>query len=590
MNALSEARIREILRLAKVPEHSVPFMRAVSGGEAFCRQDFLFLHAEDWLMGIGYPLREAGPPAEDARAFENALHEAVQQVAAAAVFVVAPQLPESLRAFESKRDSYYTLDAATPVPRSLRGPLAKAAARLTVTEDRIFGPAHRRLWAEFLARAKLPPEVRELYARTEAALAASELSARAGAASGRRPLPDLRLLSAADGDGRAAAALLLDYSPEPFISYIIGAHSREHYTPHAPDLLFASLLERARAENKYIHLGLGVNEGIARFKRKWGGTARIPYYAAARKSGETRAARAGADGEIGAVLQNFLKAPGASKQQIFDSLPKQRSFAMIFELRKGDARSYLCGSAHFFRYSFEFSFRRLFETLHTVLFEGPLDEDFLAAVERNGRAPLPGSPRVAEYMTEEEISRLERAVYGPEGGIFRLLGLEQPRRVNVRELLAETRPWFAFFTIWVARLERLGWHQSVDIEAWRVARDMGKAAVGMENLKEQLASLESVPIARITDFFRRCREWPRYAARNVKTYLRGDLRRMMGSSIEFPTRTESVVNLRDLRFRERMRPFLERGDCAVFVGAAHLAGLIPLLERDGFTVRRSLKK
>ena len=47
--------------------------------------------------------------------------------------------------------------------------------------------------------------------------------------------------------------------------------------------------------------------------------------------------------------------------------------------------------------------------------------------------------------------------------------------------------------------------------------------------------------------------------RNERAYLRGDLERMMGTSIEFPTRTEWVINRRDAVFLERMRPFLERG-------------------------------
>ena len=67
-------------------------------------------------------------------------------------------------------------------------------------------------------------------------------------------------------------------TPNNFVSYILGAHSRTHYVPHAVDLLFASMIERAKAEGKrFIHLGLGVNDGILRFKKKWGAVPSLPY-------------------------------------------------------------------------------------------------------------------------------------------------------------------------------------------------------------------------------------------------------------------------------------------------------------------------
>ena len=582
---LSSAELRAVLNGAVVPEHSAAFMAAVSGGEPFVESGFLFLSADDWLMAVGYPLGASADATPKDKAtlevFDEALTKALRRSGARTCWVVAPELPERLQSSVVDSDRFYLLDADAGVPSQLRGPVAKAATLLTVSEDRVFSPAHRRLWAEFLGRVTMRPNVRELYARTEAALAASRASAATGFIS-----PDLRLLNALDADGNLAASLLIDYSPDAFCSYIIGAHSRRHYTPHATDLLFASLLERAKAEGKrYIHLGLGVNEGITRFKRKWGGRPALPYVMASFSPEGGRAA-APDDGVRDAVRALLSAPPGLSKQQIFETLPQQRDFAMIYRVSKGDAVSWLCGSAHFFRYSFEFSFRKLFEPLHTVIFEGPLDEDFLKAVEHSGRNPEPGSPRILDAMREDDLRCLERTIYGPQGPLARLLGREHPPKFNVRELLASARPWFAFFSLWVAYLERLGWYESVDLEAWRTARDMGKAVVAMENLEEQLDSLESVPIDRVVDFFRHCGDWAGYTKRNVRTYLAGDLRGMMGSSIEFPSRTAMVIDRRDERFRQRMRPFLEAGGCAVFVGTAHLVGLIPMLREDGFDVTR----
>lgn len=602
IHTLSPGDIAAILKRASVPEHSAAFMQVMSGGKVFCRGRYLFLTAEDWLMAIGYPLQDerttggvseaqSGEASLVVDDFEAALAQALADTGARACWAIAPRLPARLEAFTENRDECYVLAVDAPVPGRLRGQVDRAAAVLRVTEDRAFTPTHRRLWAEFLGRVEMRSNVRELYARTEAVLAASRADA-GRAAQGELPLLDLRLLSAWDSEDRLVSSLLLDYSPDAFCAYIIGAHSRLHYTPHATDLLFSVMLEKSRAEGKkFIHLGLGVNSGITRFKRKWGGRSVFPYAMAAwteARQEKEYISRAGAasGSEVGEAMRNLLEQPaGLSKQQIFDTFPKQRDFAMIREVRKGAVCSYLCGTAHFFCYSFEMSFRKIFEPLHTIIFEGPLDEDFLAAVERVGRTPESGAPRLADALAEEDIQRLERVVYGPEGFWPRILDRQRDRIVDVRGLLAKTRPWFAFFSLWVAFLERQGWSQSVDLEAWATAKDMGKVLIGMENLQEQVASLEAVPFDRITDFLCRCREWPAYMKHNISTYLEGDLARMMGSSIEFPSRTEMVIEYRDTRFFERMLPFLEAGNCAVFVGTAHLVGLTPMLEKAGFTVK-----
>ena len=76
------------LSLAAIPEHSPAFMRAMSGGEAFFIDDFLFLRGKDlpgsqhadWLMAVGYRLGLA--PGDDldanARDFSAALDKALE--------------------------------------------------------------------------------------------------------------------------------------------------------------------------------------------------------------------------------------------------------------------------------------------------------------------------------------------------------------------------------------------------------------------------------------------------------------------------------------------------------------------------------
>ena len=342
---------------------------------------------------------------------------------------------------------------------------------------------------------------------------------------------------------------MLDYSTPAFVSYIVGARSRSHPVPHAGDALFAVMLEKARAAGcDFVQLGLGVNEGITRFKRKWGGTPQLSYVMAQWQE------RPRADVHK-VVLDELMQAlversdEGLSKRQILDRLPDQRPFAMLWELEKQGRRSWICGTAHFFCYSFADSFRRLFRKVDTVIFEGPLDAESLAQVEACGKSPDPGAVPLDSLMTEAEIRRLERVVCGVRGPVARFLNMEWEDAPDVRERLHTTRHWYAFFSLWTAFLERQGWRDSVDLEAWHLARDMGKTVLGMETMEEQLHSLEVVPVPRVLDFFRHCGQWRSYMKRNIYHYLRGELEPMMGTSTEFPTRTQQVIDALRTTFR-----------------------------------------
>ena len=561
---MNPVEVSAILEKALVPEHSVEFMKAMSGGEPFLIGEYLFIGAEDWLLAVGYPFESTYSP----YGFEEALGEALRKTRARDCWAVCPSLPERLKAYCRDRDQYYVLPAHRAVSPRLNRLADRAAASLEVEEGTLFTPAHRRLWAEFMGRVALPANVRELFARTEAVL---------------RAAPGLSLLNGWDKNGNLAACLLLDSAPRRFTSYLLGAHSRTHYTPYASDLLFREMIRiTVRNEKEFLHLGLGVNEGIRRFKTKWGGSAVYHYEMAEwQEAGETREGMTG-------LMNALIKMPREpmSKRQYLASLPAQRKFAMLWELEKNGCRSWIGGTAHFFCYSFESSFLELFQKVDTVLFEGPLDRGSLDQVSSVGENPATDSPRIIDALSEQDIQDLERVVCGPRGLWARLMGLEEKSAPDVHRLLSRTRPWMAFFSLWTGFLSRMGWTQSVDLEAWRLAHETGKAVRGLESIAEQIETLESIPSTRIVSFLRQCRQWKRYIKRNARAYLKGDVDNLFGTSVEFPTRTEMVIHRRDMRFLERMRPFIEKGRCAVFVGAAHMINLRGMLADAGFSIRK----
>ena len=72
--------VTDILARAVVPEHSAPFMQAVSGGRVLMVDNFVFYAAEDWLMAIAYPLRDGGEYSH--QRFEAALAGALRETGA----------------------------------------------------------------------------------------------------------------------------------------------------------------------------------------------------------------------------------------------------------------------------------------------------------------------------------------------------------------------------------------------------------------------------------------------------------------------------------------------------------------------------
>ena len=573
----------ELAALARVPEHSVPFMAALSGGTPLILDNFLFFYGEDWLTGVGYPLRgEYDLPsfilAVDRLGDWLTSRRKNRERDAIDLFVVAPFLPpEAVRGLGgeiSENDCFYTLPAGAEIPAPLRRVVRVAEHSLRVEEGLAFTAAHRKLWAEMLTKPGMRRNVREMYGKTGILMA--------------KAVPGLSFLNAWDRDGNLAASLLIDSAPQNFCSYIIGAHSRRNYIPHATDLLFAHLLEKARVLGKnFIHLGLGVNEGIRRFKKKWGGQEDLPFVMASWKHS---AESASLKDDVGEFLTILTGSGGKliTKQEFMKSLPEQRPFAMLWNFEKNGNPSWIGGTAHFASYSFTRHFEKLFDAVDTVIFEGPMDEESLALFAQSGQTPRPGDPNLLSMLTRKELADLKGVVEGPSNPFMRRLhGIHAPPSVNVEHLLENSRPWYAFFSLWAAFLERQGWKHSVDLEAWNLAHDMGKNVIAMENHEEQLASLGSVPPERVIAFLRQCRRWPAYSRRNMKHYLLGDLAGMYGSSTEFPTRgVHGVFTVRDARFVERMMPFVERGRSFTLVGSAHIPGMRHLLADQGITLRK----
>jgi len=133
---------------------------------------------------------------------------------------------------------------------------------------------HEALISELLKREKLPDRVRELYRAMPGYVGRSSSA---------------WMLNARDKAGRLCAFTVVELGAKNFSAYILGSHSKKHYVPHASDLLFLEMIRLTGEHGKStINLGLGVNDGIRRFKKKWCGKPFLRYEFCERRYGAAR--------------------------------------------------------------------------------------------------------------------------------------------------------------------------------------------------------------------------------------------------------------------------------------------------------------
>ena len=251
-----------ILTRAYVPEHSVDLITRVSGGEPFLVNDYFCCRRNDWLIVVGYPLEGEFSQNGFVKIFEKIKN----QFHPNRLSLMAPELPPSISPAcrERQSDYFYTLDIKNFMLKGvLKRAVNSALKKLTVERATAIGEAHAELAREFIKRIKPPARVRELLSRMPRYV---------------DPAAQSVVLNAWDDAHRLAAYYIVDLAARSFSTYVVGCHSKKNYTAGASDLLCYEMIKMSQEYGKrYIHLGLGVNAGIKRFKKKWGGRPTIKY-------------------------------------------------------------------------------------------------------------------------------------------------------------------------------------------------------------------------------------------------------------------------------------------------------------------------
>jgi len=246
---------------AYVPEHIPHYVVAISQTEPFLFGDFLAYGKNDRLIFVGYPLKE---PFEENR-MRNALEKATKRFKPESVSLIAPAIPSSLNdCIRSTSDHYYRLDlSALSISQKLRNMLNRAGRELSVGKSRDFGKEHQKLIEGFLKTHPVDEATRFIFERIGGYLSSSTTA---------------WVFDARNNRGELVAFDIAEFNPRNYAIYMFNFGSGTLYVPGASDLLVSEMIKQAKIEGrKYINLGLGINPGVAFFKKKWGGVAFLPY-------------------------------------------------------------------------------------------------------------------------------------------------------------------------------------------------------------------------------------------------------------------------------------------------------------------------
>jgi len=254
-------QLARVTAQADTPEQVIPYVRAVSDLRPRMLGPCVGYVGEGEVVLVGYPLHDS----KDTGAMAEAVSVALRLSGLRRITVIGParppQAPESAAVEE---DWYYSLPVPAPPPgQKLRNLLRRAGRDLTIERGGPWGEEHMALVRRYLDERPLAAGTRHIYAKLPRYLAESSGSL---------------LLSARLADGRLAAFSVGEYAGLRTAFYMFAFRDPQVAPPGTTDLLLSGLLDEAGERGQILmNLGLGVNEGVGFFKRKWGAVPFLPY-------------------------------------------------------------------------------------------------------------------------------------------------------------------------------------------------------------------------------------------------------------------------------------------------------------------------
>ncbi|MCS7126151.1 MAG: hypothetical protein NZ929_04490 [Aigarchaeota archaeon] len=253
-----------------IPEHIIDYFETISELKASLYGRYLLYHDLDTLVVIGYPLKDEYDEEELARV----IREYWEKYRLRYITVIAPRLPSFFEFEDIQIDEYYRLKLPLkPLDKKLRYMISRAEKEIVVEVGKSFSREHRELVEVFLKKEDVKDYMRYICSRLDRYLAKSKT---------------VKIITAYNKRGELVGFDILDLASSKYSFYMFNFIDREsNYIPGVSDLLLYNLLKISQESGKeYVNMGLGINDGVRRFKLKWGAEAFLPYQYGTIKHGE----------------------------------------------------------------------------------------------------------------------------------------------------------------------------------------------------------------------------------------------------------------------------------------------------------------
>jgi hypothetical protein len=215
---------------------------------------------EGQVVLVGYPLHDP----RDEGAMAAAVDQALAMPGLRRITVLGPaRPPQAPPGAVEVRDRYVGVTVPPRPGAKLRNLLRRAAREVTVTSGRECTTEHAALIARYLDERSFDAGTRQIFGCIARYV---------------RSLSSARVVSARCTDGRLAGFAVGEFASRHTAFYMFSFRNADLAPPGCADLLLARLLEEAAARGQTrMNLGLGVNAGVALFKRKWAAEPLLPY-------------------------------------------------------------------------------------------------------------------------------------------------------------------------------------------------------------------------------------------------------------------------------------------------------------------------
>lgn len=244
---------------AFVPEQIVEYVTAVGESHPVLCGGCVAYDYEGQRTLIAYaPGALPGDGAADAVANMNkAVAIALAECGGMPLTVLGPAKPDAAPETAASREDTY---AFIPLPfdapgQNLRNMLRRGARECVITQE-AWTEEHASLMQSYLDSRPLEAGTRHIYRRIPEYLAAAPGAVLFAA----RAKKDARLLAVSIGDFSSLS-----------VAFYMFAFRASSCPPGVADVLLHALVDEAQTRgHAFVNLGLGINKGIAAFKRKWG--------------------------------------------------------------------------------------------------------------------------------------------------------------------------------------------------------------------------------------------------------------------------------------------------------------------------------